>query len=111
VDPRVKPKKTPISNSSEIFPFAIQRKTIKFPQNKLIHLVTLFLVDSRELPFSEPGPKIPNPKNLSIPGHLASNSPNLTVPIIKGLRSDLILTATRSNITYLLIYFFIQEFF
>jgi hypothetical protein len=59
------PKKRVKSNSPNIILFTIQRKTPKFPQNKKVHLVTLFLVHLRELPFSELGPKIPNPQKLS----------------------------------------------
>jgi hypothetical protein len=57
--------------------------------------VTLFSVDLRVYPFSELVPKNQKPKNLlnshSIPYFLALSRR----PIIKGLRADLILSATR----------------
>jgi hypothetical protein len=88
VDHRAKHQKTPISNSPKKILFVNQRKTIKFPQNKFLHLVTLFLVDSRELPFSESSFGTLIPKNLSNPEQKAQNSPISHGPIIKGLRAD-----------------------
>jgi hypothetical protein len=60
-----------------------------------MQLVTLFLVVLREHPFSEFSSKNQNPKNLSNP---APVDPFLAIsrrPIVKGLRSDLILSVTR----------------
>jgi hypothetical protein len=95
VDPRSNPSITPISNSPKIFLFVIQRKSLKFPQIKFLHLVTLFPVCLRVLPFSELLLKkfqtLKLPKFHPIPHFLALSRR----PIIKGLRPDLILSVTR----------------
>jgi hypothetical protein len=53
VEPRPNFKKSLNLNSPQKILFAIQRKTAEFPQNIFLHLVTLFSVCSRLLPFSE----------------------------------------------------------
>jgi hypothetical protein len=111
VDSRLKPKKRSNPSSSKIILFAIQRKNPKFPQYIKVHLVTQFSVHLRVFPFSDQPQKIPISQNLSRfrPNDLISAQSHR--PIIKGLRADLILSATRFNITHFLIYFFIQKSF
>jgi hypothetical protein len=53
VDPRPKPQKIANLNSSNQFLFVIQHKILKFPQNKILQLVTQFSVCLRVFPFSE----------------------------------------------------------
>jgi hypothetical protein len=109
VDPRLKLKKTSNPNSSKKILFAKQRETLKFPQNRKVQLVTLFSVHLRVFPFSDQPQKIQFPKKFPSFLQLTHNSAHLVVPFIKGLRTDLILFVTRSNITHLLISFFIQD--
>jgi hypothetical protein len=111
VDLRVKPQKSLNSNSPKRILFVKQREFPKFPQNKTLQLVTQFSVCLRVLPFSELSPKIQLTKNLFKTQSNPQNSAIFRSPIIKGLPADLILTATRFNITHLLIYFFIQKSF
>jgi hypothetical protein len=95
VDSRPKPKKPSNPSSPKTFLFVNQRKSLKFPQNKKIHLVTLFSVHLRVFPFSDQPLKTSNPQKLS---ESRSIDPVLAIsrrPIIKGLRPDLILSATR----------------
>jgi hypothetical protein len=95
VEPRPKTQKTLISNSPTNILFAIQRKSLKFPQNNLRHLVTLFLVCLRVFPLFELSPKKSNPPNLSNSLQLTRKPALSHRPIIKGLLADLILTAAR----------------
>jgi hypothetical protein len=95
VDLRPNPKKIPNSISPEKILFVKQRKIVKFPQKLFLHLVTLFLVCLRDLPFSELAQKIQSTQKTS-----NSYPTDLILaysrrPIIKGLCADLILTATR----------------
>jgi hypothetical protein len=88
VEPLPKTKKTPNLNSPKFILFAIQRKNPIFPQNKKHHLVTLFSVYLRDLPFSEMFPqKSQNPKNVSNSYPVGPFYPFLTVPI-KGQPAD-----------------------
>jgi hypothetical protein len=48
--------------------FVNQRDFPKFPQNIILHLVTLFSVSLRVYPFSELAPQKSGQKTLSIPG-------------------------------------------
>jgi hypothetical protein len=95
VDPRVNPKKIPNSISSKKILFVKQRKIVKFPQKLFLHLVTLFLVCLRDLPFSELAQKIQSTQKSSnsYPIELILALPRR--PIIKGLPTDLILSVTR----------------
>jgi hypothetical protein len=61
VEPRTKPQKSPTSNSPIKFLFVNQREPFKFPHYKVFHLVTLFSVCLRLLPFFELSPKKTNP--------------------------------------------------
>jgi hypothetical protein len=57
VEPRAKVQKTSNPNSPQNILFVNQREIVKFPQNKELQLVTLFLVCLRLHPFSELSPK------------------------------------------------------
>jgi hypothetical protein len=52
----------PNPNSPNLISFVIQRRILKFPQNIFVHLVTLFPVSLRLLPFFERSSK---PQNLN----------------------------------------------
>jgi hypothetical protein len=110
VDLRTKTKKTTNLNSPKFILFAIQRKNAKFPQNIFLHLVTQFPVVLRVFPFSEISPKKPILQKLS---NSLSIDPILShfswVPFIKGRRADLIFYRHPFQLTYLPIFFFIQN--
>jgi hypothetical protein len=95
VESRPQPQKTPILNSPILFSFAIQRKIAKFLQEQELHLVTLFPVEIRVFPFSEPHSKNPAKKTSPTPPKRPQFPHFLTVLIIKGLYPDLILFVTR----------------
>jgi hypothetical protein len=65
VEPRPKPQKTLNINSPKYILFVKQRKNPKFLQNIKPHLVTLFSVRLRVLPFSDHLPKTQNSQNCS----------------------------------------------
>jgi hypothetical protein len=111
VEPRPKVQKTSNPNSPQNILFVNQREIVKFPQNKELHLVTLFPVVLREHPFSEFAPSKSSTKNLF-------NSPSVdpilslfSSSLIRGPHADLILFVRRFTVTHFLIYFFIQESF
>jgi hypothetical protein len=110
-EPRAKLQKTSNSNSPNQILFVDQRKTVKFPQNKFLHLVTHFSVCLREHPFSEPSLKNPKPKIRFNPVQSASNSSFLTVPLLRDRELTLINRVSRFNVTHLLIFLFIQNTF
>jgi hypothetical protein len=89
VDPRANSQKRSKLNSSHQILFVKQRRTAKFPQNIVLHLVTLFPVELRVLPFSELSPKNSKPqiflKFLQLTQKLAYSRS----PIIKGRRTVL----------------------
>jgi hypothetical protein len=95
VESRPQPQKNPILNSPTLFSFAIQRKIAKFLQEQKLHLVTLFPVEIRVLPFSEPHSKNPEKKTSPTPPKRPQFPHFLMVPFIKGLLADLILSVTR----------------
>jgi hypothetical protein len=83
VDPRVKPQKIPILNSPVSILFVNQRETTKFLQNFFLHLVTLFSVRLRVLPFSEVTPQNQITKNLFKVPQLTINSAISHRPLIR----------------------------
>jgi hypothetical protein len=91
----LKPSKNPQFKFSQIILFVNQRKIPKFPQKKKPQLVTLFLVYLREYPFSEISSKKAKHSNLSNFPPVDQKLANSRSPIIKGPRSDLILSVTR----------------
>jgi hypothetical protein len=70
VELRPEPQKNPNLNSPKNILFVIQRKTAEFPQDKNLHLATLFSVCLRVFPFWKDSPKKSQPKN---PVHLRPN--------------------------------------
>jgi hypothetical protein len=110
VEPMGKPLKIPNSNSPLLILFAIQRETVKFPQNSLFHLVTQFPVYLRVLPFSDFPPKAQFFQNLFNPLNWPSFWPILVVPLLRdGGLSYFI--CHPFIVTHILIYFFIQYSF
>jgi hypothetical protein len=83
VEHRAKTQKSPFLNSPKNILFAKQREFPKFLQNNFLHLVTLFSVDLRVLPFSEPLLKIPTKNSNSNPGQNPSIPPILAVPLLR----------------------------
>jgi hypothetical protein len=109
VAPRPKTPKTPNLNSPSLILFAIQRKKAKFLQNSFVHLVTLFSVYLRVLPFSEVPPQKPNPQKTSQIRPKPRISAHSRRPIIKGLRPDLIFYRDPFIVTHILISSLIQN--
>jgi hypothetical protein len=91
VDPPANPQKSPNLNPPTRILFVNQREPLKFPQNKKLQLVTLFSVSLRVLPFSELAPKIQSTQKTSNSYPIDLILANSRRPIIKGLRTDLIL--------------------
>jgi hypothetical protein len=91
--------------------FVKQHKNLNSPKNIIFQLVTLFSVCLRAFPFSElflqKLNSLPNFQFPANPLFLSQFSPSL----IRGPYADLILSVTRFNVTYFLIYFFIQYSF
>jgi hypothetical protein len=72
VTTRPKLEKSPNQNSPTTILFVDQRETLEFPQNISLYLATLFSVEIRAYPFSEPFPQ--NPKTQK-----GSNSHSMTL--------------------------------
>jgi hypothetical protein len=88
VDPRIKSQKSYKTNSSQTIPFVKQRETQLSPKNIKPHLVTLFPVCLRVLPFFDRSPKSQKSSNPSpTPFNQPLFQPFLVV-LVKGLRAD-----------------------
>jgi hypothetical protein len=91
VDPRAKSKKRVNPNSPNNILFVIQRKISKFPQNIVLHLVTLFSVCLRVLPFFEHSPKKFQTSNLFKPRSTDPIIGSFSPSLIRGPRPVLII--------------------